>query len=316
MKTHIFLLIFTLILLINPVEAINPTYCAEINNLSCENCVAIYTGIYQNGKITEYYTVGNWFYYIISLSALSEDIPQTTFTVSVKNPEGEQIGTLRTYVIDNIENTRPVFLSPKQTEKSNTFDIYEFDSTGVYSVNITSDKKINFYRFYEDCVFSFNPNSAEYHFEVMPRWQYETNNKIINMTEAIIFLTLVLVFLTTVLVIWSMRSLIDKHIRILIVAYSISLIFLPKSPSYELSNIILLVASGIILCNKFKNTIYEKLALVLVYIITALLAMAFYGAIHYMYSEFSYQSLLFYTAYFAYSITVLIGSHKLLIKRK
>lgn len=152
--------------------------CVDEKNISCTNCVAINLTI-MPGEGPEY-VVGDYFYYNISFRNIGSNTINFTFGVRVYNPSREEIKPARTYGYT---------LQPKKTNYSaptivnNQYNIYDFDTAGSYKLEITSEAQMTFYRFYNDCRYTFRETYVQY-FDAMPRWEKEWREEMISVQES------------------------------------------------------------------------------------------------------------------------------------
>jgi len=157
--------------------------CAKILNFTCENttdCIAINVSILPT-EGRDAYLVGDYFHYNTTLLSISNADVMKNFTVSVYNPENATLSS-RTYKNIPIEVSNFASLYPNQTNISH--DVYPFDLAGVYRIEVISqDYNTVFYHFYPDCEYTYHPIKYTYYFDVMPKWQYEANEKLKTVLE-------------------------------------------------------------------------------------------------------------------------------------
>jgi hypothetical protein len=180
MKAKIFLTFALFIVASTISSANNFESCVAQNNISCDYCLALGFEIIPT-EIKDSFVVNDHASYKIELTNVGSSSINDNFTITIYNPENK-VQHNRTYRGISINPKSNFTLIPNQTGKM--FDIFPFEVSGPYQMTIKSDKTIIYYIFYPSCGFVSYTNSYTNYFDIMPRWQYDTNTKTESLAEA------------------------------------------------------------------------------------------------------------------------------------
>jgi hypothetical protein len=224
-EKKIFFLVLSIIVLslTTTVFSYDLAQCIKQNNIFCENCVAVTINI-MPAEIKDSIVVGDHYEYSINLTNLGNSTLNSSFYVRVLNPS-YQLQDSAKYEGILIPVAKERILFPRRQQ--NQVDTFDLGLSGSNVINLSSDKEVMFYRFYDDCSYISDRNSYWYYFEAMPRWQYEWNKKLEgwqktsevlstntqNLAENTENLTYVLIILTLMLIIIAIREDIAKIVR-------------------------------------------------------------------------------------------------------
>lgn len=129
-------------------------------------------------EINDSFVVGDYFYYNITFNNTGTQRINDTFSVSIVNPSGNLIDSIRHYDLLIEPNARISIIA--NGSKENETAILPFDISGDYRMEISATKPVDFYRWVvvgkdDSRIFlkylRQNKNFT-YFFDVMPRWQY------------------------------------------------------------------------------------------------------------------------------------------------
>ena len=197
--------------------------CIKQNNIFCENCVAVTINI-MPAEIKDSIVVGDHYEYSINLTNLGNSTLNSSFYVRILNPS-YQLQDSAKYEDVVIPVAKERILFPRRQD--NQVDTFDLGLSGSNVINLSSDKEVMFYRFYDDCSYISDRNSYWYYFEAMPRWQYEWNKKLEGwqktsevlstntqkLAENTENLTYVLIILTLMLIIIEIREDITMFVK-------------------------------------------------------------------------------------------------------
>lgn len=162
--------------------------CFNANNMTCEynKCAAVYFTV-VNGENKPDNFVGDYFTYKITLINLGgNSVENDTFKVNISNPLQYSIGN-RLFYPDKLKiSDNQYLLHPTYRNRSNEYDIFPFDIAGAYTITLSSDTSMEYFRFYDNCRYTRSPNSLNYYFDVMPRWEKEWKDETENLQRDII----------------------------------------------------------------------------------------------------------------------------------
>ena len=126
--------------------------------------------------IQDYYS-GDHFWYNITLTNSGTTTINATFTVTVRNTTGGVFGTVKSYK-RYLEPNDTTILYPNYTrlEKEEVY-IYFMDTAGTYTIELTSDIPMSFYRYYETGRYTVEHNKSHIGIDAMPSYQRLQNER-------------------------------------------------------------------------------------------------------------------------------------------
>jgi len=126
--------------------------------------------------IQDYYS-GDHFWYNISITNSGITTINTTFTVTVRNTTGGVLGEVVKYT-RYLEPSDTTILYPNYTRlgKEEVY-VYFMDTVGTYTMELTSDMSMSFYRFYETGRYTVEHNKCHRSIDVMPSYQKQQNER-------------------------------------------------------------------------------------------------------------------------------------------
>lgn len=162
------LFVFIVLLLPNSTLAENPKLNISVNISTYEYADA--------------FVVGDHFYYKINLTNPTTERISDDFSISVYNPHGALIETMKNHKEISIEPGESVEIISKGRYENETA-IFPFEIAGDYKIVLESNKSIDFYRWVRVSSitgdkkiiqdnFVRRNKKFEYYFDVMPKWQY------------------------------------------------------------------------------------------------------------------------------------------------
>jgi hypothetical protein len=129
------------------------------------------------GSGTQDYFTGDYFWYNITMTYSGTIALNATFTVTVRNTTGGILGEVVSYK----EYLRPndtVTLYPNCTRlgREEVF-IYFMDTVGTYTVELTCDTPMTFYRYYDIGRYTVEYNVSHLDIDAMPSYQKLQNDR-------------------------------------------------------------------------------------------------------------------------------------------
>jgi hypothetical protein len=144
---------------------------------SQENEVDVDLDVITGSGDVDYYT-GDYFVYNISLTNSGNNTIDTIFKVEVLNSTGGVFGSVRDYPILLYPNETD-FLFPNITRpgREGEYRVYYFDTPGTYSVILSSETALTYYRYFDRGAYSFDFNEVKFTFDVMPSYERAQNER-------------------------------------------------------------------------------------------------------------------------------------------
>lgn len=141
-----------------------------------ETCVDVKFDILTGLGIQDYYS-GDHFWYNITLTNSGTTTINATFTVTVRNSTGGVFGEVASYK-RYLESNDTTILYPNYTRlgKEEVY-VYFMDTAGTYSIELTSDISMSFYRYYETGRYTVEHNKCRMSIDVMPSYQRLQNER-------------------------------------------------------------------------------------------------------------------------------------------
>jgi hypothetical protein len=129
------------------------------------------------GSGTQDYFTGDYFWYNITLTDSGTTDINATFTVTVRNTTGGIFGQVETYK-EYLKPNDTTTLYPNYTRlgKEEVY-IYFMDTVGTYAVELTCDKLMSFYRYYETGGYTVEHNLCHLDIDAMPSYQKLQNDR-------------------------------------------------------------------------------------------------------------------------------------------
>jgi len=130
-----------------------------------------------NGLGTQDYFSGDRFWYNITLTNSGTTDINATFTVTIRNTTGGIFGQVETYK-ECLKPNDTTTLYPNYTRlgKDEVY-IYFMDTVGTYTVELTCDKSMSFYRYYETGGYTVEHNVCHLGIDAMPSYQKLQNDR-------------------------------------------------------------------------------------------------------------------------------------------
>jgi hypothetical protein len=145
--------------------------CFADNEASLDVNFDVLTG---SGR-SDYY-VGDYFWYNITLKNSGSYDINGTFKIEVLNSTGGVIYAINNFQIALKQNDT-YFLFPNYTRNGREeHSIYYFETTGTYSIVLSSNVILQYYRRYAPDLYTYSPNECRYSFDVMPSYQKIQND--------------------------------------------------------------------------------------------------------------------------------------------
>jgi len=127
--------------------------------------------------IQDYYS-GDHFWYNITMKNSGTTNINATFTVTVRNTTGDVFGAVGRYR-KYLEPNQTTFLYPNYTRLGKEeVSIYFMDAAGTYTLELTSDVPMLFYRYYETGRYTVEQNRGHMNIDAMPSYQRLQNEKL------------------------------------------------------------------------------------------------------------------------------------------
>ncbi|MFW9784700.1 MAG: hypothetical protein ACFFFB_20640 [Candidatus Heimdallarchaeota archaeon] len=144
--------------------------------LSEEATVDITFEVLTGSGLSDYY-VGDYFWYDISLNNTGLLPINTEFRVEVQNPNGTIIGVVSYYQL-TLELNETGSLYPNYTRLGKEeVNVYFFETSGTYTIKVSSDVNLNYYKFDREGFYTFTTDSSGYVFDVMPSSERVQNER-------------------------------------------------------------------------------------------------------------------------------------------
>jgi hypothetical protein len=173
-KFNFFMLSLLVLSLTTTVFSYDLEQCVKQNNITCQYCVAVTINIVP-AEVKDSIVVGDHYKYSINLTNVGNSTLNRSFSVRILNPS-YQLQDSAKYENISIPVAGERILYPRRSE--NQVDTFDLGIAGSNVFNLSADKEVTFYRFYDDCSYISDRNSYWYYFDAMPRWQYEWNKKL------------------------------------------------------------------------------------------------------------------------------------------
>jgi len=131
----------------------------------------------STGSGTQDYFTGDYFWYNITLTDSGTTDINATFTVTVRNTTGGILGQVQTFK-EYLKPNDTTTLYPNYTRlgKEEVY-IYFMDTVGTYTVELTCDKPMSFYRYYETGRYTVEHNVCHLDIDAMPSYQKLQNDR-------------------------------------------------------------------------------------------------------------------------------------------
>lgn len=147
-----------------------------------ETCIDVKFEILTGLKIADYYS-GDHFWYNITLRNSGTTVINATFTVTVRNTTGGTFGEVKSY-FRPLEPNGTTTLYPNYTRLGrDEVCIYFMDTVGTYTISLTSDIPLSFYRYYTTGRYTVEHNKCHISIDVMPSYQKLQNERWIQYLE-------------------------------------------------------------------------------------------------------------------------------------
>lgn len=126
--------------------------------------------------IQDYYS-GDHFWYNITLTNSGTTTINATFTVTIRNSTGGVFGEVVSYKrYLELNDTTILFPNYTRLGKEEVY-VYFMDTAGTYSIQLTSDIPVSFYRCYETGRYTVEHNKCHMNIDVMPSYQRQQNER-------------------------------------------------------------------------------------------------------------------------------------------
>ena len=120
---------------------------------------------------------GDHFWYNITLTNSGITIINATFTVTVRNTTGGAFGAVKSYK-RYLQPNDTTMLYPNYTRLGKEeVSIYFMDTAGTYTMELTCDVPMTFYRYYETGRYTVEYNRCHMSIDAMPSYQREQNER-------------------------------------------------------------------------------------------------------------------------------------------
>jgi hypothetical protein len=141
-----------------------------------ETCVDVKFEILTGSGIQDYYA-GDHFWYNITVANSGTTIINATFTVTVRNTTGGILGQVKSYK-KYLEPNDTTILYPNYTRlgKDEVF-IYFMDTAGTYTITLTCDVHMSFYRYYTTGRYTVEHDKCHMGIDAMPSYQKLQNER-------------------------------------------------------------------------------------------------------------------------------------------
>ena len=151
----------------------------------------IYTGL----GIQHYYFCGDHFWYEITITNSGTTTMNATFTVTVRNTTGGVFGEVASYK-RYLEPKDTTILYPNYTRfGSEEYFIYFMDTVGTYTIELTCDVPLYFFRYYVTGRYTVEHIRCHMSIDVMPSYQrqyIEQSRQETNKIQALAFASLMI----------------------------------------------------------------------------------------------------------------------------
>jgi len=129
------------------------------------------------GSGTQDYFTGDFFWYNITLTDSGTTDINATFRVTVRNTTGGTFGQVVAYE-EYLKPNDTATLFPNYTRLGKEeYYIYFMDTVGTYTVELTCDKPMFFYRYYEAGSYTVEQNVSHLDIDAMPSYQKLQNDR-------------------------------------------------------------------------------------------------------------------------------------------
>jgi hypothetical protein len=139
------------------------------------------------GAGTQDYFTGDYFWYNITLTNSGTSDINATFTVTVLNTTGGVFGQVETYE-EYLKPNDTTTLYPNYTRLGKEeYYVYFMDTVGTYTVDLTCNEPMTFYRYYETGAYTVEYNLCHLDIDAMPSYQKVQNdlwNQYLQQSEA------------------------------------------------------------------------------------------------------------------------------------
>jgi hypothetical protein len=164
-------------LLLTLSSLISLLFIAGVSAFQEEASVDVTFEVITGSGRSDYY-VGDYFWYNISLVNSGSTFINATFKVTVLNTTG---GIL-------IDGSKDYFLTLKPNETTSLYpnytrlgreehSVYYFETSGTYSIVLSSETPLKYYKFYSSGAYTFSTNACQFSFDVMPSYQRVQNDR-------------------------------------------------------------------------------------------------------------------------------------------
>ena len=147
-----------------------------IGSCNEETCVDVKFEILTGLGIQDYYS-GDHFWYNITMTNSGTTTINATFTVTVRNTTGGIFGGVKSYK-RYLEPNDTTILYPNYTRlgKDEVF-IYFMDTAGAYTIELTCDIPMSFYRYYTTGRYTVEHDKCHINIDAMPSFQRLQNER-------------------------------------------------------------------------------------------------------------------------------------------
>lgn len=147
-----------------------------------ETCVDVKFEIFTGSGIQDYYS-GDHFWYNITMTNSGTTTINTTFTVAVRNATGGVFGGVVSFK-RYLEPNDTTILYPNYTRlgKDEVF-VYFMDTAGTYTISLTSDIFVSFYRYYTTGGYTVEHDKCHIGIDAMPSYQKLQNERWVQYLE-------------------------------------------------------------------------------------------------------------------------------------
>jgi uncharacterized membrane protein YwzB len=152
---------------------------ATVPLVSCdqENSVNVKFQILTGSGSQNYFT-GDYFWYNITLTNSGTTDINATFTVTVRNTTGGIFGQIEPYQEYLGPNDTAMLYPSFVTQGEKRYYIYFMDTVGTYTIELTCDTPMTFYRYYDFGRYTVEYNVCHMDIDAMPSYQKQQNDNL------------------------------------------------------------------------------------------------------------------------------------------
>lgn len=122
------------------------------------------------------YYVGDYFWYNITLKNSGSNDINGSFKITVLNSTGGVINGIINFQIALKPNDTYLVYPNYTRNGKEEHSVYYFETTGTYSIVLSSNLILQYYRRYAPDLYTYSPNECRYSFDVMPSYQKAQND--------------------------------------------------------------------------------------------------------------------------------------------